>query len=352
MNNRQIIAYPGGGFLSLFAVSLGIGLSAGLSTVLLAMALACEEECDAREMGLPDEYRGSSREWGGLSQRTAGGASASDPRGADNMYVTSLQAGQASGAILVVLLWMLVKAAGQGSTHYVEYRSTVMNGGRLEMMMAAAGCIFGAYVCARVCAGRFDKTPLTERDPEAEAALLRTVRPFALALMINSICSTVMFPRLLDSAPSKYGVQPDWLATDLTLFYSVADLAGRMWSKDFLALFQADPAVREWMRQQGQQVTIWVATVRGAVLSVFILCAIACGWQDDSLLVIYVSLTGASHGLLSLGFMQMGARASKALGWQGQGDSTGLHLISASAFAVGEALGSLIGFLLSLLIWV
>ena len=344
-----MVAYPGGGFLSLFAVSLGIGLSAGLSTVLLAMALACETEADDREMEMPSDHRGSSREWGGLSERTTDSATAPGP---SNTNVTALQAGQATGAVLVVLLWMMVKAAGQGSTHYVEYRRAVMNGGRLEMMMAAAGCIVGAYVCARVCAGRFDRSPLTESDPEAEAALFRTVRPFGLALMINSICSTVLFPRLLDSAPSKYGVRPDWLATDLTLFYCIADLAGRVWSRDVFAYMQADPAVREWERGQGQRTVIWVATARGAALSVFILLGIACGWQDDSLLLIYVTLTGVSHGLLSLGYMQMGARAAKILGWRGQGSSTGLHLVSASTFAVGEAFGCLIGFALSLLIWV
>ena len=97
---------------------------------------------------------------------------------------------------------------------------------------------------------------------------------------------------------------------------------------------------------------IWAATARGAALSLFILAAITCGWQDDSLLILYVCFTGLSHGLLSVGIIQAGARDAAAFGWRGQGTSTGLHLVSASAFGVGEAMGCLIGFALSSGIWV
>jgi len=236
----QILAYPNGGMLSLLSVSLGIGLSTGLSTVLLAMALASEIKGAPEELELNDDYRGSSRGWGGLSQRTGvsamGGTSGSSLVGKDNVFVTALQTGQATGAVVVVCVWMGVKAAGQGNYQYVEERTTVLNGGRVEMMLAAAGCIVGAYVCTRVCAGRYDKTSLTETDPLAQAALVQIVRPFALALMLNSICSTVLFPRLLDSAPSSYGMRPDWLASNLTLLYCVADLAGRIYSQDFFSL--------------------------------------------------------------------------------------------------------------------
>jgi hypothetical protein len=89
-----------------------------------------------------------------------------------------------------------------------------------------------------LCAGRFDSSSKTESDPEAEHELMLQLRPFALALMLNSICSTVLFPRLLDSAPSKYGTSPDWLASDLSLLYSVADLAGRIFSRNFFYFLQ------------------------------------------------------------------------------------------------------------------
>jgi hypothetical protein len=183
---------------------------------------------------LTNDYRGSSRDWAGLSDRMARISERGTQynTGMDASLVTALWSGQSAGAVLVVGLWMAVKASGQGTTHYVEHHAAVLNGGRIELMMAAFGCIFGAYVCTRVCAGRFDTTSLTESDPVAEAELVQTVRPFALALMLNSMCSTLLFPRLLDSAPSKYGTRPDWLASDLTLLYCVADLAGRVFSHD------------------------------------------------------------------------------------------------------------------------
>ena len=206
--------------MSLFAVSLGIGLSAGLSTVLLAMAIASDPK-QGEEQELADDYRGSSTEWVGLSERMGASskASSSFATGTDNIFVTALVCGQATGAVIVVCLWMVVKAAGQGNLHYMESRTAVLNGGRLELMLAAGGCIFGAYMCARVCAGRFDDNSKTHTDPEAEAELVKILRPFGLALMLNPMCSTVLFPKLMDSAPSKYGTSPDWLATDLTLLY-------------------------------------------------------------------------------------------------------------------------------------
>jgi hypothetical protein len=97
---------------------------------------------------------------------------------------------------------------------------------------------------------------------------------------------------------------------------------------------------------------IWVATMRGASLSILILLALSCGWQDDTLLILYVCLTGVSNGLLSVGFMQEGARVAKTFGWRGMGVATGLHLVSASAFGVGEALGCLLGFFISSSVWV
>jgi hypothetical protein len=237
---QQILAYPGGGILSLIAVSIGIGLSAGLSTMLLAMALACDPQTGQDGQELADDYRGSSRDWVGLSERTRG----SSPAGAggagarDNDNVTALLSGQSAAAIFVICLWLGVKAAGQSYTHYVEDRRAVLNGGRLELMLAAFGCFLGAYVCARLCAGRFDSSSKTESDPEAERELMLELRPFALALMLNSMCSTVLYPRLLDSAPSKYGTPPDWLASEMTLLYSVADLAGRIFSCNFFAFLQ------------------------------------------------------------------------------------------------------------------
>jgi hypothetical protein len=97
---------------------------------------------------------------------------------------------------------------------------------------------------------------------------------------------------------------------------------------------------------------ILVATGRGALLALLILLAITCGWQDDSLLILYVLLTGFSHGIFAVGFVQFGARAAAAYGWRGLGTAAGLHLVSASAFAVGDALGCLIGFAMSVGVWV
>ena len=106
-----------------------------------------------------------------------------------------------------------------------------------------------------------------------------------------------------------------------------------------------------WQQAQGARAMVWIATIRGTSLSIFILLAIACGWQDDGLLIVYVVLTGLSHGLLSVGFLQTGARAAKAIGWRVSGKATGLHLSSASAFGVGDALGSVLGFLLASGLW-
>jgi hypothetical protein len=97
---------------------------------------------------------------------------------------------------------------------------------------------------------------------------------------------------------------------------------------------------------------IWVATARGVAISAFILFSILIGWQDDSLLIVYVCLTGLTNGIFSLGFMQCGDRKSKAHGWHGQGSSVGLHLIAASTFACSEALGCLLGFVATVSIWV
>ena len=334
-----IVAYPYGGAASLFCVSLAIGLSAGLSTVLLAMALACESD--------PEEQELTNRSSAGLSHRSADSSG-----GNKNLKrLTALQVGMATGAILVVLLWMLVKAAGQQSRHYADSRNAVMNGGRIELMLASAGCIFGAYLCARVCAGRFDDSSLIHTDAEVEQHVIQIVRPYAVALMLNSICSTLLFPRLIDSAPSRWGVRPDWLGADLTLLYCVADLTGRVFSQEFFAFLKSNPAVSNWQQAQGARAMVWIATIRGTSLSIFILLAIACGWQDDGLLIVYVVLTGLSHGLLSVGFLQTGARAAKAIGWRVSGKASGLHLSSASAFGVGDALGSVLGFLLASGLW-
>jgi len=225
--------------LSLMAFSVGIGLSSGLSSMLLAMALACEPKTGQTEQELTDDYRGSSRDRVSLSGRTRGSSpTGAGATGVDNIHVTALLSGQSASAIFVICVWMAVKATGQNFAHYAEMRTTVLNGGRLELMLAAFGCFVGAYACARLCAGRFDSSSKTESDPEAEHGLMLQLRPFALALMLNSICSTVLFPRLLDSAPSKYGTSPDWLASDLSLLYSVADLAGRIFSGNFFDFLQ------------------------------------------------------------------------------------------------------------------
>lgn len=215
--------------------------------MLLAMAFACEPDTGPGEQELSDDYRGSSREWAGLSERIDGTsrAGAFSVKDIDNSLVTALLSGQGAGAVLVVCLWMAVKAAGQSHSRYTESSTAIVNGGRLEIMLAAFGCICGAYICARICAGRFDNTALTSSEHAAEAALIRTVRPFALALTINAMCSTILFPRLLDAAPSKYGTAPDWLASDLTLLYCVADLAGRVFSQDFFVAFLGFHRFRE-----------------------------------------------------------------------------------------------------------
>ena len=82
---------------------------------------------------------------------------------------------------------------------------------------------------------------------------------------------------------------------------------------------------------------VWVAITRGASLSLLILLALACGWQDDSLLTLYVCLTGLTNGLLSVGLMQTGARLAKSVEFRGKGIETGLHLVTASVFGVGVA---------------
>jgi hypothetical protein len=97
---------------------------------------------------------------------------------------------------------------------------------------------------------------------------------------------------------------------------------------------------------------VWVAITRGASLSLLILLALACGWQDDSLLTLYVCLTGLTNGLLSVGLMQAGACLAKRVEFRGKGIETSLHLVTASVFGVGEALGCLIGFIIASSVWV
>jgi hypothetical protein len=221
-------------------MSLGIGLSAGLSTVLLAMALASGSNAQQEERELRGLSAGSGRSGGGTSE-----TSFDDPASKDNSHVTALVSGQSTSAIFVVVLWMYVKASGQegmfvkaSGQHYVESSAAVLNGGRLAMILAAAGCIVGAYVCTRVCAGRYDNNALTSTDDVASIDLIKVLQPYALALVLNSFASTVLYPRLLDSAPSKYGIRPDWLASDLTFLYSISDLAGRVYSYDLFVFIR------------------------------------------------------------------------------------------------------------------
>jgi len=219
---------------------MGIGLSAGLSTVLLGMALASGSTAQQEERELRGLSARSGRSGGGTSE-----TSFNDPASKDNSHVTALVSGQSTSAIFVVVLWMYVKASGQegmfvkaSGQHYVESSAAVLNGGRLAMILAAAGCIVGAYVCTRVCAGRYDNNALTSTDDVSSIDLIKVLQPYALALVLNSFASTVLYPRLLDSAPSKYGIRPDWLASDLTFLYSISDLAGRVYSYDLFVFIR------------------------------------------------------------------------------------------------------------------
>jgi hypothetical protein len=345
----QILAYPHGGLLSLIALSVGIGISVGLGTILLAMAYAIECPNDSAEAELLNDYHSHrSKELNGMPSGGSKGSSIESGKG--NVRVSALQCGQATGAVLVIVLWILIKSTGQRSAHYVESRTTVMNGGRMEMMLAAAGCILGAYICARACAGRFDSTETDEADAEADGQVVKVVRPFAVALMLNSLCSSVLFPRLLDTAPSHWGLRPDWLASELTLLYALADLAGRAFSKEFVAFCQSKAAIRDWQRSQGARTAIWVSTIRGVFISSFILLAVACGWEDDSLFIFYVLFTGLSNGILVVGCLQQGACALNSVELRAK--SNGPYLVCASLLGVGDALGCVIGFTLASGIWV
>ena len=189
-----------------------------------------------------------------------------------------------------------------------------------------------------------------EADAEADGQVVKVVRPFAVALMLNSLCSSVVFPRLLDTAPSHWGLRPDWLASELTLLYALADLAGRAFSKEFVAFCQSKAAIRDWQRSQGARTAIWVSTIRGVFISSFILLAVACGWEDDSLFIFYVLFTGLSNGILVVGCLQQGACVLNSVELRAK--SNGPYLVCASLLGVGDALGCVIGFTLASGIWV
>jgi hypothetical protein len=50
--------------------------------------------------------------------------------------------------------------------------------------------------------------------------------------------------------------------------------------------------------------------------------------------------------------MQAGACLAKRVEFRGKGIETSLHLVTASVFGVGEALGCLIGFIIASSVWV